>query len=173
MKLKSALGGLAALGLVMSAGVASAETWPATTFNEMVNEASTCVKARVLRSDVRRLNGAVYTLTTFEIQETAFGQGFTRISVRTEGGSFESGGFQLSEVGSHGVRFFADQEVVMFLDRFRNTRTFTPALGGQGIFTIRDGEVQLPILGNEPVEVGVALNKIADLRRQNAKNAAQ
>ena len=173
MKLRSMMGGLAALGLIASAGAASAETWNARSFNDMVNDSRACIKGTVIEVSYITIDGATYTDARFEIEGRAFGparQGTLR--VRTEGGLVEGSTIPVVEVGSSGIRFFEGQEAIMFLERVGRTKTYIPLNGGQGIFNVRDGMVQLPI-ANEAVEATEALSMINGLRRQRQKNVAQ
>lgn len=173
MKLRSMMGGLAALGLAMSAGTASAESWQTRSFNDMVNESRACVKATVDEVRYRTINGATFTETFFNVEGRAFGPARSgRIVVRTEGGKVQGATIPVVEVGSSGVRFFEGQEALLFLDRIGRTKIYTPLNGGQGVLSVRDGMVNLPI-ADDAVSVNDALGLIGDLRRQRAKNAAQ
>lgn len=174
VKLRMMMGGLAALSLSMSAGVASAETWEARTFNDLVIDSTACVKGTVLSVEYETINGATYTITTFSVDDRAIGpvrRG--NIRVRTEGGRVSTATIPVMEVGSSGVRFFTGQEAILFLQRTDTRRLFTPLNGGQGVYMINDGMVELPVTAGNALTSEAAIDFIADRRRSRAKNVAQ
>lgn len=174
MKLKSMVGGLAALGLVMTAGVASAETWQTRTFNDLVSDASICIKGEVVRVTNHMQDGQAYTIALLEVAESAFGPNSRFVTLRLEGGPISTASIPVVETASHGITLFSGEEyIIMGQNARQRGRLFVPLNGGQGVMHVRNGKVNLPIGDGSAMDAGAAIDIIADLRAQNAKNVAQ
>ena len=178
MKFRVMLGSLAALTMSVAAfslptQEASAHVWESKTFNDLVGSSAACVKATVDEVRYVTINGATYTDTFFNVEGRAFGPVRNgRIRVRTEGGMVQTATIPVVEVGSSGAQFLQGQSAILFLGRVGRTKTFTLLHGGQGVYKVADGMVNLPI-SHHAMDANDALTTIGNLRRQRAKNDAQ
>jgi hypothetical protein len=100
----------------MLATTASATTLKKLTFREKAKEAEVGVLATVTGSETELVDGAVYTLTTFQVSDIAFGDAPQTITVRTEGGSRPGALIRVSETVAGSPTFISGSTNLLLLD---------------------------------------------------------
>lgn len=120
------------LPLLGTAFVAKGTTFARLSISQMSQAASAIVRAQCVANTVVEVSGEIWTLTTFDVQETWRGAVSARITVRLLGGT--SG-----NVTSHvaGIpRFRPGEDVILFLSR-TNYNDFSVVSWQQGTFRIQ------------------------------------
>jgi hypothetical protein len=121
-----------ALWLAATAGATTIERMP---LAKMAQAATVIVRARCMGNSVLRDAGEIWTVTSFQVQETWRGDAPTQITVRLLGGS-------MGKITSHvsGVpRFRPGEDVVLFLAPTKRG-DFSVVSWQQGTFRIRQAD---------------------------------
>jgi len=97
----------------LAPGISSATTLQRMSISDLSHAATLIVRARCTGNFTRWETGEIWTLTSFEVQETWKGSPPAQVTVRLLGGRFGN----LTSSVSGVPRFVAGEEVVLFLER--------------------------------------------------------
>lgn len=120
----------------MLATTASATTLKKMTFREKAKDAEVGVLVTATGSDTEVVDGAVYTLTTFDVTDVAFGDAPRTITVRTAGGSFPNAKIRVSETVAGSPTFFGGTTNLLLLDEADGV--YEVVGFNQGVFGVTD-----------------------------------
>ena len=169
MKLKNLTLSMGAALSLIFASQATATSLSPLDFNELVNQASACVVASAESVTTEFRNGQTYTLTTFRVTKSAFGNVGQTITVATAGGERTMGRLQVAEVNAGAPRFFTNQESLLFLTEANAQGAFNILGYNQGRFAVRENAngvdmVSLPVGDGGQITLDNALSVISDAR---------
>ncbi len=169
MKLKKfTLSGAACAAMLMASSSmlpAHASSTKHMNFDEIVADAEVCVAAEAVSINFVETASGVQTLTTFSVQDVAFGPAGSTITVRTDGGDFVRNGIALSEVVAGSPRFMAGQSALLFLDKSQTTDDYAIVGSSQGAFAIgQNDSVQLPQTEGGLMDIEAALTVVREQR---------
>ena len=125
--------GAAAAMLVTTA---SATTLKKMTFREKAKDAEVGVLATATGSTTEVVDGTVYTLTTFDVTDVAFGDAGRTITVRTPGGAHPNAVIRVSEVVPGAPTFFSGTDSLLLLDEADGA--YEVVGFNQGVFGVTD-----------------------------------
>ena len=150
----------------MLATTASATTLKKMTFREKVKDAEVGVLATATGATTAVMDGAVYTLTTFEVDGVAFGDAPRTITVRTPGGALPGAAIRVSEVVAGAPSFLGGTSSLLLLDEADGA--YEVVGFNQGVFGVADvsgtKRVMLPEDKGGSVSVDEAFDILNDER---------
>ena len=155
-----------------------ATTYAKMDFKTMVQTAATCVVGKAVESKSLRVNGAVETHTTFEVNNVAFGTTDKHITVVTAGGRIQTGKIPMVEVTAGAPRFFAGKESMLLLNGASAANTYSIVGFNQGLFSVLETEngsqVQLPesLGGSTQVKDAIKMIQATRLNQPAKKEGA-
>lgn len=153
--------------LLTTSSIASATSLIKQDFNDMVKSASACVVAEKVKAVYLEEQGSMYTLTTFKVSSTAFGDTDETITVRTPGGAKKLGKLSTTEVVAGAPQFFYQQESLLLLNEMSSGQYSVTGFS-QGVFPVLDtpqGDmITLPEDLGGQTELDEALELIAERR---------
>ena len=120
----------------MLAATASATTLKKMSFREKVKDAEIGVLATATGTTSEVVGGAVYSLTTFEVTDVAFGNAPRTITVRTEGGARPNAAIRISETVAGAPTFLGGTSSLLLLDEADGA--YEVVGYNQGIFGVAD-----------------------------------
>lgn len=172
MKLKNLTLSMGAALSLIFASQATATSLSPLDFNELVNQASACVVASAESVTTEFRNGQTYTLTTFRVTKSAFGNVGQNIVVATAGGERKMGRLQIAEVNAGSPRFFTNQENLLFLSEANAQGTYDILGYNQGRFVVYENAngvdmVTLPTGDGSRITLDNALSVISDTRNNS------
>ena len=152
-KLRHAAAVGVALAVLMGSG--SARTVEERAFREVVEAADACVIAALVSTRYETVDGRAFTLSTFEVKETAFGAVGDRVVVRSAGGELDGTALPVTQVGDGAAGFLGGADYLLVLDRADDGTRFVVSDEIRGTAMVRGSRVSLPTIGTLTVEDAV------------------
>jgi len=138
----------------------------------MVQKASICVVATATGSTVEKTDEGIFTRTTFQIDNVAFGNPGSTITVRTPGGRIDNGKIAFAEVNAGSPLFLTGSQSLLLLDG--NSGDYNVVGYSQGAISVVNTEdgaaVQLPDSDGGLLSVEAAVELIQERRNDGATN---
>lgn len=154
--------------VVLTSTLLSATTMKKMSIEEIVQTASACVVAKAKNAKQVYENGAMVTLTTFEVTDTAFGNTPQLITVRTDGGSRQLTKISTTEVVAGTPQFFTNDTSMLFLNENSASSDYSVVGVSQGMFPVVDSAVNLPENEGKTMKVKEAI-KLMSTRKNSGK----
>lgn len=159
----------------MLATTASATTLKKMTFREKVQEADIAVLVTATGATTGVEDGAVYTLTSFDVLDTAFGDAPRTLTVKTDGGTRPDAKIRVSETVAGAPVFFGGSTNLLLLDEADGV--YEVVGYNQGVFGVTDisgtKRVMLPEDHGGAVTVDEAFDILNDERSADDAEMAQ
>lgn len=158
-----------AAAVALMSAPASATTLESLSFEDMAQTADACVIATAVSSSVERRNGQIFTVTTFEVDETAFGDAPSSLSIAMPGGRMDSGSAKMMAVDSGAIRFSPNSKQMMFLENVNGAYSISGFT--QGAYSVNGDQVLLPRTLGGATSRQNALQRAIDARNADGENA--
>lgn len=161
------------ISLCMLSFFASSTTLNKLQFNEVVNAATVGVLGEKTSTDYIVENGATYTVTTFKINEVAFGDVGQTIKVKTNGGLQRKAKISAIEIEAGSPNFFNNTQSLLLLIE-NDDDTFSIVGYSQGVLPVTTSSVGDTIKFPDnfgQFSVNSAMSRISQMRaRDNTSN---
>jgi hypothetical protein len=157
-----------ALASALPFSAALATTLTSMDYKELAVQAEVAVVGKVIGSRTTQTDNGIATITTFEVASNAWGaEGKSTLEVISEGGSFKSGRYQLSEGFAGQLLPAKGQMTLLFLNADSQSGKLTIVGFNQGSLQVVKGgngnQVILPGAGLMSLEAAMAEIKSAKL----------
>jgi len=150
---------------------ASAHVVGKMTFDDMVQHAHACVVVKAMQSTTHKTADGVYTHTEFAVNEVAFGDVKSSITVVTQGGSYNVGKLKLAEVTAGSPLFFDGQQNLLFLDQAKDGSYRIMGVS-QGVFPVQQEgatmQVNLPRSSGGLSSMSKVMDRIDRIRNEHS-----
>ncbi|TDF42273.1 hypothetical protein EYS14_05445 [Alteromonadaceae bacterium M269] len=157
-------------GALLMSSLSSATTLIQQSFDDMVQSASACVVAEKVSVEYLDVQGSMVTLTTFQVNDTAFGEVGETIVVRTAGGVKKRGKISTAEVVAGSPRFFDNSQSLLLLNENNGTNDYSIVGFSQGVFNVV--ETAQGALVNMPENLGGSLSVDEAVDMMSARRSA-
>ena len=157
MKIQTSQWAAALITIALSASSAYASMNTQKNLNDMANASTAVVTGKVMSKRTEYANGQTMTKVRVRITDELKGDVSEFITVDIPGGSFQTGKFSIGESGSNGHTMFSEDDALLFLNKNKETNTFSLSNKEQGYTPINNSDdglsQQNALIGNKTMSL--------------------